>query len=133
MQDVHLRPIRPDDAEACARIIYEAFSGIAHKHNFPPDFPSVEAAAGLTRAVIGNPRVFGVVAEKDGKIVGSNFLDQRDAIGGVGSITVDPAHQGGGIGRKLMRAVIERGRDAPGIRLVQEPFNTTPALRVARF
>ena len=35
MGDVQLRPIRPDDAESCARIIYEAFCGIAHKHNFP--------------------------------------------------------------------------------------------------
>jgi hypothetical protein len=50
-----------------------------------------------------------VVAEKDGKVVGSNFLSEGDPIRGVGPITVDPAVQGSGAGRRLMQAVIERG------------------------
>ena len=124
MSEIHLRRATPADADACGRIIYEAFGGIAKKHNFPPDFPTLEAAVGMARAVTNNPAAFGVVAESGGRIVGSNFLDQRDAIAGVGPITVDPAHQCSGIGRKLMQAVLERGREAPGIRLVQEPFNT---------
>lgn len=124
MSQLQLRPAAPADAEACGRIIYEAFGGIAQQRNFPPDFPSVEMATGLAHAMTANPAVFGVVAESGGKIVGSNFLDQRDAIAGVGPITVDPNHQGGGVGRRLMQAVLDRGRDAVGIRLVQEPFNT---------
>ena len=32
-------------------------------------------------------------------------------------------HQGGGVGRKLMEAVIERGEGAPGTRLLQDSFN----------
>jgi predicted N-acetyltransferase YhbS len=124
MSEIQLRRATAADADACGRIIYDAFCGIAQKHNFPPDFPSIESAVAMARAVTNNPGAFGVVAERGGKIVGSNFLDQRDAIAGVGPITVDPAHQGGGVGRKLMQAVLERGREAPGIRLVQEPFNT---------
>lgn len=124
MSEIQLRRATPADADACGRIIYEAFGGIAQKHNFPPDFPTLEAAVGMARAVTNNPAAFGVVAESGGKIIGSNFLDQRDAVAGLGPITVDPAHQGAGVGRKLMQAVLDRGREAPGIRLVQEPFNT---------
>ena len=64
-----------------------------------------------------------MVAEIDGRIVGSNFLDERDPIRGVGPITVDPEGQNSGVGRKLMEAVIERGKDAPGIRLAQDGFH----------
>ena len=39
------------------------------------------------------------------------------------SLSVHPLAQGRGVGRLLMRAVIERGRSAPSIRLVQEAFN----------
>jgi hypothetical protein len=34
-----IRPATPADAEACGRIIFEAFSGIADQHGFPWDFP----------------------------------------------------------------------------------------------
>ena len=72
---------------------------------------------------IAHPSVWGVVAEVDGQVVGSNFLDERDPIRGVGPITVDPTGQNAGVGRRLMEAVIERGKDAPGIRLLQDGFH----------
>ena len=77
----------------------------------------------LMRGWIPHPAVWGVVAEADGKIVGSNFLDERDPIRGVGPITIDPKAQNAGVGRRLMEAVIERGKDAPGIRLLQDGFH----------
>jgi hypothetical protein len=67
------------------KIIFEAFSAIADKHNFPPDFPSVDAARDLAFSLLSNPRFYSVVAEdttssgdedKD-QVVGSNFLDER--------------------------------------------------------
>jgi GNAT superfamily N-acetyltransferase len=122
--DVTHRPVAPGDAEACGRIVYEAFRHLAERHHFPPDFPSPEAAVGLVRMMAGHPAVFGVVAEHDGRVVGSNFLVEHDEIRGVGPITIDPAFQGRGVGRRLMRAVLDRGRGAAGIRLVQDAFNT---------
>lgn len=117
------RPATPADAEACGRVIYEAFCGIADAHRFPHDFPSVEHTTRLARMMTGHPAVFGVVAEAGGRVVGCNFLDERDAIRGVGPMTIDPAFQGRGIGRQLMQAVVDRGRDAAGVRLVQDAFN----------
>ena len=122
--DVRLRPIEPDDANAAARILFDAFAGIHDRHRFPRDFPTPEAAAGLTSAFIAHPSIWGVVAEIDGRVVGSNFLDERGPIAGVGPITVDPRAQGEGVGRTLMQAVLERGSGAAGIRLLQDAFNT---------
>ena len=122
-KEVTLRPAEQADADEVARICFEAFGGIHDHHRFPRDFPTLEAALGLMSMWIPHPQVWGVVAEVDGKIVGSNFLDERDPIPGVGPITVDPEGQNSGVGRRLMEAVLERGKDAPGIRLVQDGFH----------
>jgi GNAT superfamily N-acetyltransferase len=120
---VTLREAKPGDADACAQICFDAFGSIHDHHRFPRDFPALEAATGLMAIWIPHPRVWGVVAEIDDRIVGSNFLDERDPIRGVGPITVDPEGQNAGVGRKLMEAVIDRGASAPGIRLLQDGFH----------
>ena len=122
--NITLRPGRPEDALACGRICYEAFKTISENHNFPPDFPSEEAAAGLMTAILANPGVYSVVAESEGRIFGSNFL-WEDTIAGVGPITVDPAVQNGAIGRRLMQEVVEysRSKGFAGVRLVQAAFH----------
>jgi predicted N-acetyltransferase YhbS len=122
-QAVTLREATPADAEECARICFEAFGGLHDHHRFPRDFPALEAASGVISVFIGHPSIWGVVAEHDGRIVGSNFLDERDPIRGVGPITIDPQHQNTGVGRRLMEAVMERGRGAAGIRLLQDAFH----------
>jgi GNAT superfamily N-acetyltransferase len=122
-EHVTLRAAEPGDAEACAQILFDAFGGIHDHHRFPRDFPVLEAATGIMGMWIPHPSIWGVVAEKDGRIVGSNFIDERDPIRGVGPITVDPKSQNLGVGRKLMETVIERGEGAPGIRLQQDAFH----------
>jgi predicted N-acetyltransferase YhbS len=99
---VTLRPIEPADRDEAARIVYEAFAGIHDRHGFARDFPTLEAALQLTTGFVAHPSIWGVVAEIDGRIVGSNFLDERGPIRGVGPITVDPVAQGRGVGRRLM-------------------------------
>lgn len=122
--EVLLRPIRLADAAVAARIVYDAFAGIHDRHRFPRDFPTLEAATTLVESFISHPLIWGVVAERDGRIVGSNFVDERGAVRGVGPITVDPQVQGAGVGRRLMQAAIERGSSGAGIRLLQDAFNT---------
>jgi hypothetical protein len=58
-------------------------------------------------------------------VVGSNFLDERGPIAGIGPITVDPAAQNQSIGRRLMLDVIERctRRGVAGVRLLQSAYH----------
>lgn len=121
---LEIREIRNEDAAMAGQFIFEAFKGIAETHNFPMDFPSVEAGRGFAEMWIAHPKVYGVAADENGRLVGSNFLTEFDEIRGVGPITVDPAVQSRGVGRALMQSVIDRGRNADGIRLVQAAYNT---------
>jgi GNAT superfamily N-acetyltransferase len=120
-----VRRSKGSDAAAVGEICYRAFKAIADKHNFPPDFPSADAAIGLLTSLVNHPGFFDVTAEIDGRIVGSNFLDERNPISGVGPITVDPALQNDGAGRALMHAVMERSAEGGfvGIRLVQAAYH----------
>jgi predicted N-acetyltransferase YhbS len=123
---ISIRRIGPGDAAEAGRICYEAFTSIAKAHNFPPDFPNAEVATGIMGALLGSQEVFGIVAEDDeGRLLGSNFLHEPDAIAGVGPITVDPAVQNAGVGGRLMRAVLQRSREkgAAGVRLVQAAYH----------
>lgn len=124
--DLKLRPGTPEDAQTCGRICYGAFSTIASEHNFPPDFHSADAAAGLLSMLLGHPGFYSVVAEVNGEVVGSTFVDERSTVPGVGLVTVDPAVQNHGVGRVLMQDVIRRAADrgAPGIRLLQAAYHS---------
>ena len=123
---ITLRPGSPADVDACARICFEAFVGINQRHGFPPDFPSPDVAAGLMGMVLNSPHVYGVVAEGGGRVVGSCFLWEGDAVAGVGPITVDPSVQGGSVGRRMMEHVLARAEEKrfAGVRLVQAAHNT---------
>jgi GNAT superfamily N-acetyltransferase len=120
-----VRLATPEDVAVCGQICYEAFHKISSDHNFPPDFPTPEAGVRPLSHMFSDPRFYCVVAEVDGRIAGSNCLDERGAIAGVGPITIDPKTQNRGVGRKLMEAVLDRARERnfAGVRLVQAAFH----------
>jgi len=122
---VRVRRARPEDAPVCGRICYEAFTKISTDHAFPPDFPSVEVAAGVLSMMFAHPGFYCVVAESGGQILGSNCLDERSAIAGVGPITINPEVQNKGVGRALMEAVLTHSaeRGYQGTRLLQAAFH----------
>lgn len=123
--ELALRPGRPSDAEELGRICYRAFADITSKHGYQPDFPNEESAIGVMSMALSHTEFFSVVAEANGRIVGSNFLDERSPIAGVGPITVDPDAQNDGVGRKLMQAVLERAKEQAfdGVRLLQGAYH----------
>jgi len=122
---VALRRGKAEDAPRCGVICHDAFKAIADQHNFPPDFPAPDAAIELVERLLAHPGYYAVVAEVDGRIVGSNFLDERSTIAGIGPITVDPAAQNRAVGRQLMQHVLDRvgERGYPGVRLVQSAYH----------
>jgi GNAT superfamily N-acetyltransferase len=123
--DIAVRSATSEDSVVCGQICFNAFSKLNAAHGFPCDFPGPEASTGLLSMMFSSPGLFCVVAEVDGRILGSNCLDERSVICGVGPITIDPGAQNVGVGRKLMQAVMDRAneRGAPGVRLVQAAFH----------
>jgi predicted N-acetyltransferase YhbS len=124
--EIKLRPGTAKDGNACGKICYDAFTTIAKAHNFTPDFPSEEIAIGLITSLLSHPGFYSVVAELDDRIVGSNFLDERSVIAGLGPITVDPNVQNRSVGRQLMENAHERAaaKKFPGVRLIQAGYHT---------
>ncbi|MCT7657572.1 GNAT family N-acetyltransferase [Mycobacterium deserti] len=122
---LQIREATAEDAAECGRICHDAFAAIAERHGFPPDFPSVDAATGALSGLIAHPGFYGVVAEDGGRIIGSNFLDERSMIFGLGPITVDPAAQDHRVGLALMNAMLDRSADlrTPGVRLLQSAYH----------
>ena len=99
---VMIRTLVPDDLPVCGKVMYEAFKNIAEQHNFPPDFPNADAAAGLLGMMLRAPGFDAAVAEESGKTLGSIFVSRRSNVGGISVITVDPEAQNRTIGRQLM-------------------------------
>jgi predicted N-acetyltransferase YhbS len=123
--DVILRRGRPEDADACGVIVFEAFKSIASQHNFPLDIPSAEIGIGLVTRMLSHRGFHSLIAETDGTVVGSLFLDERGPIAAVDPLTVDPAMQNQAIGRQLVLAALERvaERRFAGLRLVQSAYH----------
>jgi GNAT superfamily N-acetyltransferase len=127
---LRLRPGVIGDAKEVGKIIFDAFSGIADRHGFPREFPTVDIGIDVASYFLSNPGFYSVVAEDNegntNKVVGSNFLDERsNIVAGVGPITIDPNFQDKGVGRQLMSNVLERARSKnyPAIRLLQAAYH----------
>ena len=112
--EVTIRQARPEDASVCGQICYDAFNTVSQSHSFPCDFPGPERATAVLSMMFSHPGFYCVVAETGGRVAGSNCLDERSTIAGIGPITIDPQVQNRGIGRKLMQAVLDRTPRARG-------------------
>ncbi|WP_256324022.1 GNAT family N-acetyltransferase [Nitrosospira multiformis] len=74
---------------------------------------------------MSRPDVYSVVAESEGRIVGSNFLWEDAAIAGIGPLTIAPDIQNSALGRRLMEDVLAcaRRKRFAGVRLVQAAYH----------
>ena len=121
-----LRVATPGDADRCGQIFYEAFAAIATTHNFPVEPGSPEFAHYKAGELLESSGIYGLVAERDGIVVGSAFVDERSSIAGIGPVTVEPGSQNAGVGTALMRSLLQRQRDrsSAGARLVQTAYHS---------
>ncbi len=121
-----IRRATPADAPVCGPICFEAFATINREHGFEPEFPNAEVATMVLAMMFGHPQFTCVIAEVEGQVVGSNCLDERGPIAGVGPITVNPSIQNQGIGRLLMQTVLDRAqqKNFVGVRLLQSAFHS---------
>jgi predicted N-acetyltransferase YhbS len=119
---ISVRPMRPEDAEPCGRIGFEAHSAVAAAHSVPSEQPSIEFAVGMLATLLADPVARGFVAERDRRVLGSIFLHSLPPVAVIGPLTVHPEAQGG-VGRRLMGAALEEAhrRGIARVRLVQSP------------
>jgi len=123
--NAQIRRATREDIDVCGEICYRAFCAIADQHNFPHEFPDADAAHGVVRNMVSTPGFYGIVAELNGRIAGSNFMDERSTIAGIGPISVDPDVQNSGAGRAMMLHMLDRvaANRLPGVRLVQTAYH----------
>jgi len=123
--NIQIRRATREDIDVLGDICYRAFCTVADQHNFPHEFPAPEAALGVVRSMISTVGFYGIVAELNGRVAGSNFMDERSTIAGIGPISVDPEVQNSGAGRAMMQHMLDRiaANRVPGVRLVQTAFH----------
>lgn len=93
--NLRLRPARPSDAPALAKLVDEAYDHYVERMGTPPrpmtdDYDDVIRSQRVT------------VAEVDGAIVGLVALTVTDEGFLIDNIAVDPRRQGSGVGRTLL-------------------------------
>ncbi len=122
---LRIRSIDQNDAEACGKIWYEAHKAISLAHGYPSNPPSEEFGIGLIRNSLGNSNSWGVLAERQDRILGSIFLHKfpPSPVAAISLLTVHPSAEGRGAGRMLMDAAISQARkqNHEQVRLVQSP------------
>lgn len=113
------------DAEQCARFATMRSKPLRNSTTSPLTSLLQKLPSMYYPAYSNTPTIYGVVAELDGRIVGSNFIDERSIIAGIGPITVEPEVQNRSVGRELMQHVMARAAQQrfPGYRLVQAAYH----------
>jgi len=114
---VLIRPAAPADLEAIGRLGAHL---VRTHHDFDPDrfiaaTPRTEQAySSFLGTQLDEPSIVVLVAERDGEVVGytyagvegNDYMSLRGPAGVLYDIVVDPAHQGQGVGRVLLDAIL---------------------------
>lgn len=126
MTQLELIKPEPQHIPELARICFEAFKVVHERHGLLPDIATIDVATHFMEMLVTRGDFYGVVARVDGNLVGSNFISFTDPVSSVGPVTVDPSHDGRGIGRAMMNDVLARAKQkgVQQIRLLQDAFNT---------
>ena len=123
---LELIPAKPEHVDEMGRVCYEAFKDIHDRHGFPTDFLSTAFARMVLGGLVQREDCYVVVAMDNGRPVGSSGLLAPDEVAGVGPVSVEVSAQGRGIGRAIMRDILEHARQSgiQMVRLMQDSFNT---------
>jgi predicted N-acetyltransferase YhbS len=120
-----IRPIDQGDLETAARAAFAAHSALAVRNGHPSEHPDLSFSKGLISAKLKDPNADGLVAETEGSILGSVFLNTFNStpVAAIGPMTVKPEAEGTGAGRLLLERAMEaaHARGITQIRLVQSP------------
>lgn len=101
-----------DDLEPMAQIFFDSFNDFNASVSLPPEWPSVDFARAAVRGFIESPDYHAIVAlDGGGRVVGSNFLEERDFVAAPGPISVARGSQGHGVAQAMMAAIFDRAKE----------------------
>jgi len=103
-QEIRFRVADASDADSVARLINAAF--VVERPIFDGDRTSAEGVRALLE------RATFLVVEDSMGLAGCVYVELRSDRGYIGLLSVEPARQGSGLGRKLMQAAEEFCREA---------------------
>ena len=121
-----LRLGRPDDADRCGMISYEAFQTIAEHHRFPPDSAAPERTVANFARRLSTPGYQS--SSPSWTAILSAVMSSMSArpSSGWGPSRSTPRSKTAPLGASSMQAALQRvaERQAPGVRLVQAAYHT---------
>jgi GNAT superfamily N-acetyltransferase len=113
----------PDDIDVVAPVITRAFNAVNARYGYPSEFPEPSVSTLMSRYYLSQDPEGCLVAEQDGNFCGSVFSRLRGDRVSIGPVSVDPACQAVGVGRRMMQALFDLYPDAASFRLTQSAFN----------
>lgn len=116
-----IREMGPDDVTQAGEVYYNAFFVDSTACGVPTAFsaPSLEAGCSLIAAMVAHPLYYKLAAvDSHGKVIGIAVIDMEDKyVNGVGPVAVSPDSANRGVGKALMKAIIQHAHKSPSIRL----------------
>lgn len=101
-RELLLRPMTHEDIETVRDVGQVAWSDLA-MHDIGRKFRYPKRSEKIIDAYIAKDPEGCIVAERDGKIIGSAFSHTWGKVGWIGPLEVLPSHQGSGVGKALLR------------------------------
>jgi ribosomal protein S18 acetylase RimI-like enzyme len=133
LPDISIRPWRPSDVEQAARVIHRSYRG-QHDSRINSQYQTVQGCAELMTILTDHfwcgdflPQVSLVAVRSSGALAGVLIASRvASGIGHLGQISVHPAHQGRGIGRRMIEIALSdlREQDYKAITLAVTTANT---------
>jgi ribosomal protein S18 acetylase RimI-like enzyme len=120
---ITIRTMSEDDVPVVAPVIARAFNAVNARYGYPSEFPDPIISVLMARYYLSQDPEGCLVAERDGNICGSVFGRCRGDDVSIGPVSVDPASQAIGVGRRMMQALFDVYPDAASFRLSQAAFN----------
>jgi predicted N-acetyltransferase YhbS len=119
-----IRPLRDDDVEAADDVAWNALHEVGVQFGFTMgvrDDARRAWAHDRIRHIAQHDPEGSVVAERDGEVIGIGLAIRRGSLWFLSLLAVRQGLQGGGVGRRLLDATLDYGRDCPRAMICASP------------
>lgn len=123
MDRILVKPMRREDVPAAGKIFYQAFNrAFAEAGRSKPIVDQKAGVARVAELLRIDPEGC-LVARYKNRTVGFGCIHLRGKVGSIGPVAIHPRYQDLDIGRELMEALMDIGRECESLRLSQNAFH----------